>query len=261
MIIEGNPKISIVTPSFNQGQFIEQTIISVLNQNYENFEHIVMDGGSTDNTLDILKNYKHLIWKSEKDSGQGNAINKGFTIATGDIFAWLNSDDFYEENIFQSIADYFKQNKNTNFLYGDITYIDKNGKKVFEITGDDISFENLLENPDLIRQPSFFWRRENYFLNDGLDESLDLVMDYDLFLKMIKSQQPGYINKNLSYYRFYDETKTNVNRKKQAFELYKVMKRHASGITASMYWFLIKRYFGSFGLVSGIRRFQRSFGN
>lgn len=107
--MEENLKISIVTPSYNQGQFIEQTIKSVLNQDYKNYEHIIIDGGSTDNTIDILKKYKHLIWISEKDAGQSNAINKGFSMAKGEIFAWLNSDDYYEENIFKSIATYFKR--------------------------------------------------------------------------------------------------------------------------------------------------------
>ena len=191
--MDENLKISIVTPSYNQGQFIEQTIQSVLNQDYKNYEHIIIDGGSTDNTIDILKKYNHLQWISEKDSGQSNAINKGFSMAKGEIFAWLNSDDFYEENIFQSIADYFMGHKTCNFLYGDITYVDRNGKKAFEIKGEEITFESLLKNPDLIRQPSFFWKKKNFVENGGLDESLDLVMDYDLFLKFIKSQTPGYI--------------------------------------------------------------------
>jgi glycosyltransferase involved in cell wall biosynthesis len=255
--MEENLKISIVTPSYNQGQFIEQTIKSVLNQDYKNYEHIIIDGGSTDNTIDILKKYKHLIWISEKDAGQSNAINKGFSMAKGEIFAWLNSDDYYEENIFKSIATYFKEHKECNFLYGNITYVDKNGKSVAEIRGEEITFESLLKNPDLIRQPSFFWRKENFVDNGGLDESLDLVMDYDLFLKFTKSQKPGYINKYLSYYRFYDETKTNVNRKKQATELYKVMKRYSARISLGMYWFLFKRYFGLFDLFAVIRKIPK----
>ena len=255
--MDENLKISIVTPSYNQGQFIEQTIQSVLNQDYKNYEHIIIDGGSTDNTIDILKKYNHLQWISEKDSGQSNAINKGFSMAKGEIFAWLNSDDFYEENIFQSIADYFMGHKTCNFLYGDITYVDRNGKKAFEIKGEEITFESLLKNPDLIRQPSFFWKKKNFVENGGLDESLDLVMDYDLFLKFIKSQTPGYINQNLSYYRFYAETKTNVNRKKQATELCQVMKRHSSKITVGMYWFLFKRYFGLFDFFAGIRKIPK----
>ncbi len=257
-MINNDLMISIVTPSFNQGEFIEQTIISVLNQNYANFEHIIIDGGSNDNTIEILKKYNHLKWVSEKDRGQSNAINKGFSIASGDIFAWLNSDDYYEKNIFLSIMDFFSMNPECDFLYGDITYVDERCRTLFKIKGEEINFYNLLNNPDLIRQPSFFWRREKFFEFGGVDESLNLVMDFDLFLKFTKLRTPGYIGKNLSYYRMYDKTKTVVNRRKQAFEIYKVIKKHSLRISIKMFWFLFKRYFGSFAFFSGIRKIQKS---
>ncbi len=100
-------KFSIVTPSLNQGRFIRDTIESVLNQNYQNFEHIVIDGGSNDDTINILKEYAHLKWTSEKDNGPTDAINKGFKLATGDIFTWLNSDDYFEKNIFKDVVKEF----------------------------------------------------------------------------------------------------------------------------------------------------------
>jgi len=253
-----NLKLSIITPSYNQCQFIEQTIESVLNQDYKNFEHIIVDGDSTDDTIEVLKKYKHLIWSSEKDKGQGNAINKGFAKSTGQIFAWLNSDDYFEQNIFSLVTKYFEDHKDCDFLYGDITYVGKMNNNILQINGEEITFENLLSNPDLIRQPSFFWRKNIFEDNGGLDESLDLVMDYDLFLKFTKHKKPGYINKNLSYYRYYDETKTKSKRRKQAVEIYKVMKRHAPKITLQMKKFLFKRYFGSFKLIAELRKIQKS---
>ena len=99
-----NKKISIVSPSFNQGQYIEEAIQSVLNQGYENFEHIIIDACSTDNTLEILKKYSHLKWISEPDEGQSDALNKGFKLATGDIIGWLNVDDIYLSNTFKDVG-------------------------------------------------------------------------------------------------------------------------------------------------------------
>ena len=97
------PKISIVSPSYNQSDFIEEAILSVLHQNYPNFEHIIIDGGSTDRTVELLKKYPHLIWVSEPDEGQSDAINKGFKLATGDIIGWLNVDDYYLADTFQKV--------------------------------------------------------------------------------------------------------------------------------------------------------------
>ena len=100
-------KISIITPSFNQARFIEQTILSVLRQDYPCVEHIVVDGGSTDGTIDIMRRYPHLIWSSEADNGQADALNKGLSKATGDIIGWINSDDYYADNIFAEVEGSF----------------------------------------------------------------------------------------------------------------------------------------------------------
>src|SRR5579872_1323282 len=119
-------KISIITPSFNQSNFIEQTILSVLNQNYPNLEYFIIDGGSSDNTLNILKKYdKHIKWISEKDKGQANAINKGLTMATGEIITYLNSDDTYENKSLFIINDYFLAHKSCKWLCGTYKIVDE----------------------------------------------------------------------------------------------------------------------------------------
>lgn len=222
-------KISIVTPTLNQGEFIEKAILSVLNQRYANFEHIIIDGGSTDNTIDVLKAYPHLIWKSENDGGQSEAINKGFRYATGDIVAWLNSDDYYEENIFGMVANYFVRQKNCQFLYGDITYIDMQGSKLYQITGSEINYKNLLKNPDLVRQPSSFWRMSVIEEVGYLNEKLNLVMDYDYFLRIAKRYEMHYLNTNLSYFRHYSEGKTSKYKWRQLKEIIKVLIKEEKG--------------------------------
>ena len=120
-------KISIITPSYNQAQFIERTILSVLNQDYKDIEYIIMDGGSTDGTVEILKKYSdHIIWKSEKDNGQSDAINKGLKMATGDIVAYLNSDDTYQPGAFKEVATFFEKNPDKKWVYGKCLIINEN---------------------------------------------------------------------------------------------------------------------------------------
>src|SRR5580658_3296860 len=128
------PKLSIVTPSFNQAQFIEATLRSVKSQHYPALEHIVVDGASTDSTVEILKRFaampgwEHLRWISEEDRGQSDAINKGFRMATGDIIGWLNSDDRYRPGCFRAVVEAFKANPDIDILYGDYTWIDETGR-------------------------------------------------------------------------------------------------------------------------------------
>src|SRR5690554_2762648 len=111
-------KISILTPSYNSGPYIEKCIKSVLNQDYKNYEHIIVDGGSTDETLELLDKYKHLIWISEKDNGQSDAMNKAFGMSTGDIIVYCNADDYFAENIFLHILNIFKQYPDTDIVVG-----------------------------------------------------------------------------------------------------------------------------------------------
>jgi glycosyltransferase involved in cell wall biosynthesis len=250
-------RISIITPSLNQSRFIEETILSVKNQPYKDFEHIVIDGGSTDGTIEILKKYPHLKWISEKDNGQSDAINKGFRVAAGDVLAWLNSDDYYDQNIFKDVAAYFEAHSDCFFLYGNITYVDESGKPFAHVDGDTISYKRLLCNPDIVRQPSCFWRKDILRTVGYLDENLHVVMDYDYFLRIGKLYQFHYINSNLSFFRSYPQGKTSSLAKRQATELRSVMKTQAGLVDFRYYWFIALRKYAS--LLTLIKRFPRQF--
>ncbi len=240
-----NPKISIITPSYNQAHYIERTIKSVMTQNFSNFEHIIVDAGSTDGTMDILKKYQHLKWISEKDDGQGDAINKGFSLASGDIYAWLNSDDYYDDNIFQLIVNAFC-NENCDFLYGDITYVDESESNLGKRSGDKISYKKLLKDPDIIRQPSTFWTKELWDKVAPIDISLNVVMDLDLFLRMTKIAKIYYLPFNLSFFRYYKSNKTLSLSRQQVKEIIKVISRHKKCFHPFTYKLLVTRYLKSF---------------
>ncbi len=252
-------RISIVTPSFNQGEFVEQTIRSVMEQDYSDVEHIVVDGGSTDRTLSVLSRYPHLKWKSEKDTGQSNAINKGFQRSTGQILAWINSDDYYETNIFRVLVEYFESHPDCMFLYGDITYVGKDGTFLKRTSGDVMNYENLVRSPDIVRQPSCFWRRALLDEIGGIDESLHIVMDFDFFLRAAKHYKFHYLSKNLSFYRSYAENKTGTARIRQTYEIYKIFRKRGIGLNPVRVRYLLVKLLDSIGVGDILRRLIRTF--
>jgi len=206
-------KVSIITPSFNQGSFIEETISSVLNQSYQNIEYIVMDGGSTDNTLDILRKFDRnprFKWFSSKDKGQSNAINKGFTMATGSILAWLNSDDVYENSdVVKCIVDTFIKYPDLDLVYGRCSYIDAKGNFTGPYRSLDFNHNHLLNHDSgMIPQASCFFTSRVINKTGGLDESLHYSMDYDLWLRISKQGKCLHIPDVLSKFRKHDGCKT-----------------------------------------------------
>jgi glycosyltransferase involved in cell wall biosynthesis len=246
-------RISVITPTLNQGEFIEDTIRSVFEQDHLDVEHIVVDGGSTDGTQEILARYPHLRWVSEEDSGQSNAINKGFRMATGDVVAWLNSDDYYDRNVLSAVSAYFETHPGCMMLYGDITYIARDRRILYSLTGDTISYETLLQSPDIVRQPSSFWRRQAVADLGGLDERLHLVMDFDLILRCARRQRPHYIARNLSFFRWYGQSKTATMLGRQARELYRVYRKNGVSLGFRQYRFLLGRYLDSLGEHNPVR--------
>jgi len=205
-------KFSVVTPSLNQCKYIEKNIKSVLIQDYPNFEHIIIDGGSIDGTIKILKKYPHLIWVSERDRGQANALNKGFRKATGDIICWLNSDDLLCNNTFFVIRNFFKKNKGIDAVYGNSIVIDEKGSKKYLIKPGEFNFSKLLYRIySYIPQPSMFFRANLLEEVGYLNEKLKYAMDYDYWIRIGLKKKIMYIDKELSMFRLHGESKTTSN--------------------------------------------------
>lgn len=233
------PKISVITVSFNQGEFIRKNIESVLAQNYPNFEHIIVDGGSTDATLDILRLYPHLKWTSEPDRGQSDALNKGFGKATGDIIAWLNSDDWYAENLFHDLAHHMRDYP---VLIGQAAQTDRDGNVTQIVQNTARTFYDLLRYwiPFAwVAQTSVFFKRsvlEEVKRQDGtyLDEDLFFTMDLDLWFRIaMKYPFVKHLDRVLSYFRIYDQNKTGARPLATQRECCRVFRRYVNGLNPS----------------------------
>jgi glycosyltransferase involved in cell wall biosynthesis len=222
-------KITIVTPSYNQGQFLEETIQSVLGQCYPNLEYIVMDGGSTDNSVEIIKKYeKHLAhWVSEKDGGQSAAINAGFGRATGDILGWLNSDDMYLPGALSRIASHLDPSK-PEIVFGNCLHISENNKATYGSDVEASSANVPLTVQDYIIQPSAFWTKAAWKAVGILDADLTYGFDWDWFLRAEKQNVVfSPIAKYLSVYRLHEAHKTGTGGDKRQEELAAIYEKYA----------------------------------
>jgi glycosyltransferase involved in cell wall biosynthesis len=207
------PKISVITPSYNQAQFLEETILSILSQGYPNLEYIIIDGGSTDNSVDIIKKYEKSIhyWVSEKDNGQSEAINKGFKRATGDIVCWINSDDILLPDSLYKVGTYFNNNPDTDLLNGYVLIIDKFSKII-------CNFFMLRPNKwyakrgvYYIAQQSMFWKRSVFDKIGYIKEDFHALMDKEFLIRVFeKGLKVGYMKKILGAIRKHEMTKTSI---------------------------------------------------
>ena len=253
----GQNIISIITPSFNQGEYIERTIQSVLQQEVNfPFEYIVVDGGSTDGTIDILKKYSARIkWISEKDGGQSDALNKGISMASGGIIGYLNSDDVYFPGTLQKVADQFMSNPEKMWLYGMARMINDQDVEIRKwiswykkINSETFNYQRLLfEN--YISQPAAFFKKEAFDSVGAFDLTLHYAMDYDLWLRLANISPPVVIKNDLAAFRMQKHSKSSMNFKNLFIEQYLVHQRYDHNR-----WLLIKHRF-TIALILMIYRF------
>jgi len=207
------PIISIVTPSFNQGQFLEDTIRSVLLQGYPCLEYIIIDGGSEDNSVDIIKKYEEWLtfWVSEPDDGQSAAINKGFERATGRIWGYINSDDYYESGVLRTVAETFLLQEDTHLVVGQCAVFEDDKEiRLFQPDWPDNLDHFLLPFGSTFAQPASFWSRDIHLKVNGFDPSLHYCFDREFFLKIgLAGVRPVLLDKVIARYRQHNATKTN----------------------------------------------------
>jgi len=225
------PKISIITPSYNQGQFLEDTIVSVLGQNYPDLEYLIMDGGSTDQSIEIIKKYESQLsfWVSEKDGGQAAAINAGFKRATGDILMWLNSDDMLLPNVLAYAARQY-QEKGDGVFFGNCIHFHEINQDALDTRGSDVVTSHKkkdLSAIDYIIQPSSFWTKKIWEQNGSLDASLNFGFDWEWFLR---AQNNGVafhsFSKPLSLYRIHEDHKSGTGGGTRQQELLKIYEKY-----------------------------------
>jgi glycosyltransferase involved in cell wall biosynthesis len=208
------PKITIVTPSFNQGLFLHETIDSILNQGYSNLEYFIVDGGSTDNSVNIIREYEDRIdwWVSEKDNGQTEAINKGFERATGELLCWVNSDDILLPGCLHLIAKNYLSQNQPDIIHGNVVYTDSSGKitKMIRVPKQTHFFakKGMWSTP----QPAVFYRADLVKRIGYLDPQYHLSMDVDLWMKMTEiGAKIGYIPEYLGAFRWHETSKTTIS--------------------------------------------------
>lgn len=221
------PTISIVTPSFNQGLYLESTIQSILGQEYPQLEYIIMDGGSTDGSVSIIQNYASKLshWESRPDKGQADAIFRGFQMAKGDILCWVNSDDMLLPSCLSKVGNWFRMNSNEEWMVGGSILIGADGKPVLNRfrrprcdLGARVTFDQLLHLGCPFAQPASFWRREVFFEVGGFDQNLQFCFDYDLYFRLASRRPSGNLRDFLALFRVHPGSKSSRIRHVQLVE-------------------------------------------
>jgi len=235
------PLISIITPSLNQGRFIRRTIESILSQDYPRLEYLVMDGGSTDETLDILRSYgDRITWRSGPDGGQADAVNSGFRLAKGEILGWLNSDDTYQPGAVTAAVEHLTAHPETAVVYGNAYFIDEHNVVFGAHPTEDFDLNRLAETT-LICQPAAFIRRSAIEAVGMLDTTLHYCMDYDLFIRLGRRFRIERINRFLANSRRYPDTKSIGQHNRLFQEIFTVAERSFGRV--SPHWRACRAYY------------------
>ncbi len=239
------PLVSIVTPSYNQAPYLEQTIQSVLGQDYPNLEYLVIDGGSTDNSVEIIKKYAKTMesrslllgtrqqavglqsrtidyWTSEKDRGQAEAINKGFARAKGEILAWLNSDDYYLPNAISAVVKSFEENPEVVMVYGDMLAVDGNGQTINILKYKQLSLEDLLCF-QIVGQPSVFFRRRAFEKTGPLETTFHFMLDHHLWIRLAQQGRILHVPQVWSAARYHPAAKNRARAAEFGREAFRVL--------------------------------------
>jgi glycosyltransferase involved in cell wall biosynthesis len=257
------PLVSIVTPSFNQVSFLEETIRSVLEQDYSNLEYIIIDGGSTDGSLEIMQKYAGRLagWVSEPDRGQTDAINKGFARARGDILAWLNSDDRYRPGAVGEAVTFLKEHPQVGMVYGDANLVDETGNVMGKFPAAQTDYHRLRRGYVHIPQQSAFFRADLWRKVGPLDTSFYFAMDYDLWVRLAKYAPLVYYPRLWADFRLHGEGKSTVSDERCWPEMLRVHFREGGSRFSWLYLMSIIRPWIYGRLPLSLRvRFRQRFG-
>ena len=206
------PTVSVITPSFNQARFLEKTILSVLEQDYPHLEYIVVDGGSTDGSLQTIEKYADRLarWISEPDLGQTDAINKGFALANGEILAWLNSDDTYNAGAISDATEFLNSHPEVGMVYGNAYYIDAEGRTIGRYPARQTSYEGLRRGVNTVCQQSMFFRASLWEEAGPLDPTFYYAMDYDLWVRLASKAGIVFVDRYWANFRLHDDSKSLI---------------------------------------------------
>jgi glycosyltransferase involved in cell wall biosynthesis len=216
--------VSIITPSFNQAAYLEQTILSVLEQDHSRIEYIIVDGASTDGSVDIIRKYENRLawWVSEKDNGQADAINKGFARATGEVVAWLNSDDYYLAGAVSAAVKIFEEHPEVVLVYGNMLAVDEHGRTFNTLNYKQLTLEDLLCF-QIIGQPAVFMRRSVLQTIDGLDTTFHFLLDHHLWIRLAQKGRFLHVPQTWAAARYHAEAKNRAKAAEFGREAFRIL--------------------------------------
>jgi glycosyltransferase involved in cell wall biosynthesis len=229
------PLVTIVTPALNAARYLEENIDSVATQSYPRLEHVVVDGGSADGTIEILKRHPHVRWISEPDSGQSDALNKGLGLAGGEVIGWLNADDFYLPDAVASAVREFLADPTAGVVYANALLVDHAGQDLSRIRSEPFDLERALDFGNVVPQPAAFVRRSVLDEVGGLTTRYHYAMDFDLWIRIAKVAPLKYVDDEWAAFRIHRQSKTGSALKAMWHEERSVARAHGGQLFSQMF--------------------------